>query len=138
MFPRIVSGKSLGCCDTIEIMERSVGVRRFRMSTPPSEIVGLPPTDTGASYSDSSSDAMVDFPDPERPTIAVHEFAGMVMDTSRRTSASGREGYRKLTWVNFTGAVRVTSNWPICSWETPSGRFARRKSCVAVSRDVLI
>lgn len=78
-------------------MLRSVGVCSCRILYPPSDTVGRPEfgRETGASYRARSSEAIVDFPEPERPTIAVQELAGIVMDTSRRTGASGREGYRK-------------------------------------------
>lgn len=35
---------------------------------------------------------MVDFPDPDRPTIAVQELDGMVMDTPFKTGTVGRDG----------------------------------------------
>lgn len=35
---------------------------------------------------------MVDLPDPERPTIAVHESLGIVNEISRSTRVSSRDG----------------------------------------------
>jgi hypothetical protein len=46
----------------------------------------------GDSYRDKSREAIVDFPDPERPTIAVQELSGISMEIFRRTGASGRDG----------------------------------------------
>lgn len=119
MFAWMVPGKIVGCWDTIDIMDRSVGVCRFRMSTPPREIVGAPYLDNGASYRDSSNDAIVDLPDPERPTIAVHESWGMVMKTFRSARASDREGYRKFNFLSFTGATLEISTLPRYSWDAP-------------------
>lgn len=78
------------------------------MSTPAKEMVGNPSLDRGDSYRDNSRDTMVDFPDPERPTIAVHECLGIVSDISRSAKTSGRDGYRKLKPVIVTGATRET------------------------------
>lgn len=92
MFSWMVPGRMVGCWETIEISERRVGVCRRRMSTPPREIAGRLLLDGGDSYRDSSRDAMVDLPDPERPTMAVHESLGIVNEMSRRTKVSSRDG----------------------------------------------
>lgn len=75
------------------------------MSTPAREMAGNPPWDNGDSYRAESRDAMVDLPDPDRPTNAVHECLGIVNETSRRARASGRDGYRKLNPVTVTGVA---------------------------------
>lgn len=43
---------------------------------------------------------MVDLPEPERPTIAVHEFWAIVIDTFFKTVVSGLEGYLKSRLVS--------------------------------------
>ena len=43
---------------------------------------------------------MVDLPEPERPTIAVHEFWVMVIDTFCKTVVSGLDGYLKFRLVS--------------------------------------
>lgn len=108
------------------------------MSIPPREMDGMSSFERGASYRESRSEAMVDLPEPERPTIAVQAPWGMVIDKSLRMSASGRDGYLKFTLVNLTGAVSNSVISPRCSWEVPCGRLARRSSWLALSRDVLI
>lgn len=100
MFAWIVPGKIVGCWETMEILERRVGVCRCLISIPPRVTVESPVFEIGASYRERSSDAMVDLPDPERPTTAVQEPCGMVMETSSRMSVHGRDGYRKLTLVS--------------------------------------
>ena len=122
----------------METKDRRVRVCRRRMSIPPRETAGVPPWDRGDSKRDSSRDVIEDLPDPERPTRAVHESLGIVSEMSRRTRASGRDGYRKSSPVIVTGATREIFKSPLCSWDLPSGRFARRRSRAAISRDVLI
>lgn len=81
---------------------------------------------------------MVDFPEPDWPTIAVHLFGSMMRLKSWRARLSGREGYRKLVLTNCIGTGLATRRQPLCSWDVPWGRLARRSSRVAVSRDELI
>lgn len=65
------------------------------MSAPPNLTVGLPSLDTGASYNASNNEAMVDLPEPERPTIAVHEVGAILKEMFCKTLVSGLEGYLK-------------------------------------------
>lgn len=92
MLSATVPGKMDGRWETMEIRERRVGVCMRWMSIPLRDIGGILSWEVGASYRPRSSDAIVDLPEPDRPTIAVHWFRGMLMDTSRRTCASGRDG----------------------------------------------
>ena len=85
------------------------------MSIPPREMVGVSSFESGASYRERRSEEMVDLPEPERPTMAVQAPCGMVMEKSLRMSASGRDGYRKFTLVNLTGAVSNSFKLPRCS-----------------------
>lgn len=136
MLLSMVPGNIVGCCETIATTERSVGVCRSRMSTPPSEMAGTL-SEAGVSSRANSRAAMVDLPEPERPTIAVHEFSGMVKETSFRTGVSGRDGYWKFNLVIFTGVGVATRKYPRRSWEAPA-RFASCKSLDPLSRDTLI
>lgn len=45
-------------------------------------------------------EAIVDFPEPDRPTIAVHEFELTENETFLSTLASGLDGYLKSKLVN--------------------------------------
>lgn len=80
----------------------------------------------------------MDFPDPERPTIAVQEPSEMVRETFRKTDASGRDGYRKLRWWIWTGAALRIWSTPACSWDEACGRSTSRKSRRAISLELLI
>lgn len=80
----------------------------------------------------------MDFPDPDRPTSAVQELGGMEIETFCNTVVFGREGYRKFTLVSLIGVSFETVKPPRCSWDPSCGSFARRMSCVAISREVLI
>ena len=80
----------------------------------------------------------MDFPDPDRPTSAVQELGGIEIETFFNTDVVGREGYWKFTLVSLMGVSLETVKLPRCSWDPSCERFARRISCVAISREVLI
>lgn len=62
----------------------------------------------------------------------------MEIETFFSTLVFGREGYRKFTLVSLIGVSFETVKLPRCSWDPSCGGFARRISCVAISREVLI
>lgn len=108
------------------------------MSSPPSVIVGSPERDSGQTYNANNKDAMVDLPDPERPTMAVQVFCEILMETFFRTPVSGLEGYRKKTLVNLIGVRLETIKEPRYSCDPNFGRFDSSIRRVAISLDVLI
>ena len=62
----------------------------------------------------------------------------MEIETFFNTIVFGREGYRKFRLVSLIGVSFETVKLPTCSWDPSCGSFARRISCVAISREVLI
>lgn len=71
---------------------------------------------------------MVDFPDPDRPTSAVQELRGIVIETFFNTSVVGREGYRKFTLLSSIGVMFETVRVPMCSCDPARGSLVRRMS----------
>lgn len=70
-------------------------------------------------------EAMVDFPLPEGPTIAVQEPDSNVSETFLRVQVLCRCGYvndKELNWIGNGDARRFV---PWASWDPRWGRFAR-------------
>ena len=96
MFARMLEGNRVGCWGTTAISDRRVGTWIRRMSMPPSVIdpvcpVGMDVLES-TSYKESRSEVMVDFPEPEAPTIAVQALSWTDKLKFRRTRSSGLDG----------------------------------------------
>ena len=96
MFARMLEGNRVGCCETTAISDRRVGMWIRRMSMPRSVIEPECPAGMdvleSTSYMESRSEVMVDFPEPEAPTMAVQAFSRTDKLKFRRTGSSGLDG----------------------------------------------
>jgi hypothetical protein len=90
-------------------------------------------------YKPSRSEAMVDFPEPDEPTIAIHCPLRIIKLRSDRAGAPGRDGYENVRCEILTGPERVfescgsSFNLPACSCEVRNGSLASRRSREALS-----
>src|SRR5438105_2363410 len=113
MFSAIVPGKRTGVWETRAMRERSVVVCSVLISWLETLIAPLAAGErdglASVWYSLSSIDAIVDFPEPEDPTMVVQLPRAMLKETSVSTCTSGRVGYAKLTLLS----VMSPADW-IC------------------------
>ncbi len=86
------------------------------MSCPPTDNVqGVSVSAPDGGYNPSSKEAIVDFPEPEEPTMAVQVFGGMVRLRFCKMIVSGREGYLKERFLNSILPALAIRMLPACS-----------------------